>query len=332
MDYTTQQIVDHLRIAVNLETELYGIRQVNSDLYSARFDLISRYPSSPEYENEVVDTDGYISRGATIGFIVGGIIGVAYEWFLESSRVGSIGDGLAFFGACIVLGLFFGAIGAFIGVLGGGISKNVVLSKVVKRNEEKKQEIEKEFTEKQKEKERLLAVFNDEIEKNNELIATYNSMLQKHYSEGLLYKTYQTLPAVCKLLEYFESGRFKSLGDAYNQYELEAGLNNIATSISSLHELINYGIDRLSAGQRELYDRLSSIQENVGSIKRYSEQFSKSLDQISFSSAMQAYYSEKTAEATSLLAEMELYEKRYSLPASAQGIEESVKALRKKLI
>lgn len=166
---------------------------------------------------------------------------------------------------------------------------------------------------------------SSQIEYVDKVRESYQQALNAHYENGPIYRKCQTLPAVCQLLEYFEADRFKTIGDAYNQYELEIRLDKIIYSIQDLGRMLSYQLDQLIDNQRELYDALSEVKNQVRAVDASINKCNETLQANLFAESMQTYYSAKTAEATQLLANIEYYEKRYSLPPALCGAGNALK-------
>ncbi len=78
------------------------------------------------------------------------------------------------------------------------------------------------------------------------------------------------------MLEYFEAGRFKTLGEAYNQYELEIRLDRIITDM----DVIIRKLDQVRRNQMLLYEVMVEVQSDLSSLNMTVSSCARSLDSI----------------------------------------------------
>ena len=120
------------------------------------------------------------------------------------------------------------------------------------------------------------------------------------YATGILYDTYQSLPAVCQLLQYFESRRFERLGDAYNQYELEVRLDQIITNMEVIIDQLN----KIKDNQIRLREVMQGINDRLYSMKNTLTSCTDSLDCINASTRIGAVCSAISATTNLLITRM----------------------------
>ena len=191
----------------------------------------------------------------------------------------------------------------------------------IKRYKEKLQEQSKLITRNQS-KEKILSrqlniLKKKEIETNNRL--------KRIYEKNIIYPKYQYYIAVCSLLEYFESGRFSTLPDAYNTYEIEVRLDKIITRL----DIIIDKLDMIKNNQFQLYNELTkanqliekliisadNLAENVDDFQTkmlsHQQNINTSLENIYGESQILRYCNEQTLKELEFMNRMNIEERDY---------------------
>ena len=107
-----------------------------------------------------------------------------------------------------------------------------------------------------------IKVYRDELNNLIEIRTVIEDIRRYLYESEVLYEKYQNLPAVFKLLEYFEAGRFETLGDAYNQYEVEERLDKIIRQLDIIIECLS----SIYKNQIMIFQKLADIESDIQSL------------------------------------------------------------------
>ena len=268
-------------------------------------------PPNARIEQERADAK---SKARAIGAVFGGIAGFVFEFVEEWRIVEASGSPLAWFGNLVVFGMAAAtcaAIGAGIGALiswGVGAIVGVIRSNAKEaENKVAKEKWKAKVARARKADAEAVAEFRSSSLPICELRVLYERMLNEHYSDGPIYRKYQTLPAICQLYEYFDSGRFAKLADAYNQYELEVRLDRL-NSEKALQVLCE-----IRDSQRLLYDALLDIRDSIDSVNKNIDKCFEALNGIAYSQEVSSICLQQTALATTLLSQIGFYKNRYEL-------------------
>lgn len=313
------EILEYLKTARDLEAELMKLdeleRHANWKILQLEGKEYPEFePPNTNIEQERIEAS---SNARSIGAVVGGIAGFIFEFANEWHIVEASGNPFAWLGNLIVFGIaaaICAAIGAGIGALiswGIGSSTSTSKSNAKEReNKAAKEEWEAQIAQERKADAEAVADFRSSSLPISELKAIYRQMLDEHYSDGPIYQKYRTLPAVCQLYEYFDSGRFSELGEAYNQYELEVRLDRLIDSSERALQVLY----EIRDNQRLLYDALMDVRNSIDSVSRNIDRCFETMNRIAYSQEVSSICLQQTALATTLLSQIEYYKNRHDLP------------------
>jgi hypothetical protein len=284
-----------------------------------------QYPSfDPPHKNVAAErnraNESARSFGGAIGSVCGLLYAIADGWHTVSDSnnfISLVGNFIVF---VIAMGVFT-AIGAGIGTL---IAAVISSSKNQKVSDEREHENDVAREKWLEENQRMRTSDAEAIRDFRQNLAVlteagdfFRQILDEHYSNGPVYYKYRTLPAVCQLYEYFDSGRFTELGDAYNQYELEVRLDRLIDNSERALTLLS----DIRDNQRLLYNALIDIRASVDAVNQKLDLYIASLDRISYASEVTAVCMKQTAVATTLLSQVVYYKNLHGLPLSVRGLE-----------
>lgn len=162
----------------------------------------------------------------------------------------------------------------------------------------------------------------------SELKTICRRMLDEHYSDSLIYPKYQTLPAVCQLYEYFDSGRFAELGEAYNQYELEVRLDRLIDNSERALQVLY----EIRDNQRLLYDALMDVRNGIDSVSESIDRCFETMNRTAYSQEVSSICLQQTALATTLLSQIEFYKNRHDLPLPFHAYEGALLGINARLL
>lgn len=341
-----QELLEYLKVARDLELALMKLHHVKDGAEEELCVLRNKsYPSFslpyPSIKKRVPDKTLEIAKAAAI---VGAIVGIIAAWntnWLSATAASSDSLGapiywfVLFLFAAPFCAAIFAAIGAIVGAILGAILTAIAQSELEKQNkvyESKNQAAEKlwrEETRVAKSKDAAaLHEFEQDTDILDELIDSMEQILEAHYDDGPIYRKYQNLPAVCQLYEYFDSGRFSELGEAYNQYELEVRLDKIIDNQEMAFELLQ----QIRDNQYILYRSLQEIKASIDTVNWKLSQCVERLDSIAYSQEVTSICMQQTALATTLLSQIELYKNRHDLPFAFSVLEGYLLAVNARLL
>ncbi len=128
----------------------------------------------------------------------------------------------------------------------------------------------------------LLEESRSMVEQN---LAKINAALDRLFANGVLYKDYRDLAAVCSIIQYLSSGRAQTLGESYNLYEDECFKHQI---ITKLDEVISR-LDQIQSTQMELCRTMQSCNRSISSMNSMIDGLNGSMASIAQSEAVTAY-------------------------------------------
>lgn len=274
---------------------------------------------------------GGVGAFAAIGFVVGVVFCIATEMDMIDSVENPISKFL--YTILFIIGaVIYGAIGAVIGAIPGSLVGNMLTSKKRERLEAENEEaLTRWKAENEAFKARIAATvqeFRSAAEAMGELKSIVERMRESHYEDGPVYRKYQTLPAICQLCEYFESGRFTELGSAYNQYELEVRLDRIVDRLDEALASLN----QIITNQRVLYDVLVDMSSKLGEINQSMTRCAQELERSARLQEVSAVCLQQTALATTLLSQIAYYKNRHNLPFALDVFEGALVGINAKLL
>lgn len=321
-----QELLDYLRVARNLETELMKLSEIEKHALSEISNIEHRvYPEfvppnpRPEQEAKRKSSDTCLA-----GAFIGAACGVIIEMILEWHKVEASGNSLVWLGNFILFAIAaslcaaIGAgAGALIGLLIGSSTGEEAQASLEGENRKAQKAWEEEIASEKERDAAAVLQFKEDTAILTDMKNAVKKMLEGHYSDGPIYQKYRTLPAICQLYEYFDSGRFSDLGAAYNQYELEVRLDRlIDNSEKALQALY-----QIRDNQRILFDALLSVRDSVYTVNGSIAQCVNKLDCIAYSQEISSLCLQQTAVASTLLSQIEYYKNRHSLPMLLHGYE-----------
>ena len=167
---------------------------------------------------------------------------------------------------CAIYAAIGAAIGAAVGALIGYAIDTIANSKAEtiakNRYDEEHGSYNRDLYAKRKAIDKDIKVYRDELNNLIEIRTVIEDIRRYLYESEVLYEKYQNLPAVFKLLEYFEAGRFETLGDAYNQYEVEERLDKIIRQLDIIIECLS----SIYKNQIMIFQKLADIESDIQSL------------------------------------------------------------------
>lgn len=195
--------------------------------------------------------------------IIGGIISIFLGGF----------DNDSVFWGCVI-----GAeIVAFsISALFGSMDKAAAEEKIAKNRDEirkailKNEELEREYQTK-------LALWNEAIDHVENRIGEIKEVLALLYSDKVIYVKYQNLVAISAFKEYIDSGRVRTLLEAYDKFEVEYRLDTIQGTLNKIDHKLDLVLDKLDNMTFEL---AKAIRENSEESKKFNSEMMKYMDTV----------------------------------------------------
>lgn len=328
---TNPDLVRFLRFAKFVETGLYETNEA-IDILARNISVLQGEKMPPAPAIEKVDAPNYATSFAIGLGIVGAICGFIFEYQLEWSKV----DGLnvffwlmaAVFCAAIGAGIF-AAVGAIIGAVASGIAAEKLRTQASEKHDAEMSEYNRQVTEKQTHIDKTIHELQNELNKLKEVRSIIQEIRDYLYSSEILYKAYQNLTAVCQLLEYFEAGRFQTLGDAYNQYELEVRLDRI---ITDLH-LVLEKLDQTRKNQLLLYEAVIDVKSDINALSMTMNTAVSKLNSIAVTQKVTAIAASLTAVASFMTYSIERKQlKNMPTNRNISAIQRKIDDLNKKLV
>lgn len=304
--WSAEKTQNYLDLAVKLETEAFRVRQVDKELKAHRKTILSSTPKQfkKPYSDEEIEASGKKETFFFVGLLIGFIIGLIYfNYDLQKTDLGSSGPIAPLLVVPIGFIIEVGVASFICAGIGYAIDRHIAAMKasplIAKNADEHEKWLAYCASREQKIRDTISAV-DEEIEINSSFISAIDDMKEAFYSNGPIYEKYRNFPAVCQLQEYFASGRFKTLGDAYNQYELEVRLDQIIRDLQKAVELL----EKIEENQRVLYDAIVDVTRSLSNFEESLALSRDLLDQTIANQRFIAVCSMQTATATSLLAQM----------------------------
>lgn len=117
--------------------------------------------------------------------------------------------------------------------------------------------------------------------------------LKKYYSLNIIRdkKKYRGLIPVTSFYEYFEDGRCKNMGDAYNIYSTESRLDEIITEVYNIHKKL----DQIKDNQEVLYNELCRTNSTLSKVEAANNKMMNSFGAISENMEVTAYNAKSAA-------------------------------------
>lgn len=321
-----RDLLSYLDVARDLESSIMELTEIEEHALAEISDIEHRaYPSfiPPNQHPERVaseKTSSSLVLGGFVGAICGFVFEICLEWYKVEESGGSLawaGNFLLFLVAASICAIIGAAIGAAIAVIVGSSSARKAQEELEEENRRAHELWEEELRRKKQEDAAAVIQFKEDTAILDDLKKTMKKMLDGHYSNGPIYRKYRTLPAICQLYEYFDSGRFTELGDAYNQYELEVRLDRLIDNSEKALQVLY----QIRDNQRLLFDALLAVRDSVYSVNGNINRCIQKLDYIAYSQEISALCLQQTATATTLLSQIEYYRQRHDLPLLLHGYE-----------
>lgn len=321
-----RDLLSYLDVARDLESSIMELTEIEEHALAEISDIEHRaYPSfiPPNQHPERVaseKTSSSLVLGGFVGAICGFVFEICLEWYKVEESGGSLawaGNFLLFLVAASICAIIGAAIGAAIAVIVGSSSARKAQEELEEENRRAHELWEEELRRKKQEDAAAVIQFKEDTAILDDLKKMMKKMLDEHYSNGPIYRKYRTLPAICQLYEYFDSGRFTELGDAYNQYELEVRLDRLIDNSEKALQVLY----QIRDNQRLLFDALLAVRDSVYSVNGNIDRCIQKLDYIAYSQEISALCLQQTATATTLLSQIEYYRQRHDLPLLLHGYE-----------
>ena len=331
------ELLEYLKTARSIETSLIEVERIERHQVGQINEIASRgYPDfAPPHKDLGSERrrtfNEFKTAGNSIGAIGGLVFGIATglsatQW--SDNPFSLIGD-LVVFGVCV---LIFSGIGALIGAGAasafGWTKGQESFTEKERQNSAARKKWEREVREQREKDEKAVEDFLQSLRLIGELKELLRRILSEHYKDGPVYIKYQTLPAICQLYEYFDSGRFNTLGDAYNQYELEVRLDRLVDN----SEKALAALSEIRDNQMLLYNALIEVKATLDEANARLDSCIRKLDQLKYVNEIIAICSTQTALATTLLSQVSYYKNRHDLPFSAHVIEGALLSFDAKLL
>ncbi|MBQ9059162.1 MAG: hypothetical protein IJ125_08260 [Atopobiaceae bacterium] len=319
-----RNLLEYLKTARSLETDLLNLNEIISHQTKNVISLQQKhYPNfceSPEWSNLKPKELFQVGHtGENLGMISGLIIAIVllidyWPHAVERYDFWNLLIGFPITGV-VTIGIGVG-IGYIIGIMIGKAFELPINSKIKAKDNRDLKAAHYKWSENDKRMRnrdtKTIGELNKNISALNKMQDYTKSLRDEHYKDGPIYPTYQTLPAICQLYEYFESGLCTELGDAYRQYRTEEQMNRLIVNSERALEIL----DNIRTNQLLLYNELRRVKESIDVVNTKLDGCINRLDYISYTNEITAIYTQQTARATHYLAEVEAYKNRNNLPLS----------------
>lgn len=147
---------------------------------------------------------------------------------------------------------------------------------IKKRRPNKNKEFEKEKQKAEimkKECREIIPILQNDLDQMKNSYNQLNSLLREVYAKNIIYPTYRYMVACGMFVQYLESGRCNTLGEAYNLYEDDLKYKCISSQLNDLKQgqkvLLNE-VQNISDKVNELSESVKKIEKNTGRIARNS--------------------------------------------------------------
>lgn len=134
----------------------------------------------------------------------------------------------------------------------------------------KNEELEREYQTK-------LALWNEAINHVENRISEIKEVLALLYSDKVIYVKYQNLVAISAFKEYIDSGRVRTLLEAYDKFEVEYRLDTIQGTLNKIDHKLDLVLDKLDNMTFEL---AKAIRENSEESKKFNSEMMKYMDTV----------------------------------------------------
>ena len=134
----------------------------------------------------------------------------------------------------------------------------------------KNEELEREYQTK-------LALWNEAINHVENRISEIKKVLALLYSDKVIYVKYQNLVAISAFKEYIDSGRVRTLLEAYDKFEVEYRLDTIQGTLNKIDHKLDLVLDKLDNMTFEL---AKAIRENSEESKKFNSEMMKYMDTV----------------------------------------------------
>ena len=271
-------IESFLRYVLAIETMMLEMEALARMVLDSKKDLQALPPIKEPSKDEVIRSR-FWPWFATIAALVGACIGFTWEYRLDGGD--ATGAMVILLGVALVLcasfGVFVGGVfGAFLGFLADAFRAHCEQRAISQHFEKvyRSYEIERDS------RNAAIARLDKEYDISLDRLKHLSNLLENAKGElssmEILLAPYWNLPAICQLLQHFESDRSTSLGDAYNRYEEELRFNSLVSNVSIVAERP----DGIGCRQWRLAQAVEKIQGMLGEIPCSLSQCVQSLDNV----------------------------------------------------
>ena len=329
-----EDILDYLRTARDLEKNKFALEQIENNIRNNIAEIESRtypdfVPPADKVRNKESLEGGGCGLAGVLG-VIGAVGGVVFEYLHEGQYY--LSRPLEFIVLFPIPALICAVVGAAL-LFGVGMAISSIVTAPARTRADKeifeaKKSWELEIAKKKDSDKAAADGFREDLACLSETRRIEQEILRNHYMDGPVYHKYQSLPAICQLYEYFESGRFSALGDAYNQYELELRLDRLIDTTEKAY----IALTQIRNNQRVLYDVLVDAKNQLTEINSNLDYCAKTLDQIAYNQEVTKVCLQQTAVATALLSQVEYYKNRHDLPITVHALEGELIGLNARLL
>lgn len=303
-DFTTAQVVEHLRYAAKLETTVFTFKQLYNRIEQKIRSLghksdISR-PPAVFYDFPVWPTF-FISFFVLLVLACSILNGNPFDAILIMTIIPLFFDGAYLL---VDLGVAFGGAVAITAI--GGIIH------VILRNSEHKKVVDAYLLEVKKDENRVnrekeqIAILRKQQHDISLKIQENEALLTKLYNLNIIFPKYRHMVATITMLEYFESGRCSKLKGghgAYDTYSYEEKQNIIIGKLDQVITMLN----DIRKTQYLLYEAIQEANSNINRIYAQSEQIISSNNKIVENTALTAYNTKIIRQNTTISAYIDIF-------------------------
>lgn len=122
-----------------------------------------------------------------------------------------------------------------------------------------------------------LATWNDAISHVEHRIQEIEKVLALIYSDHVIYVKYQNIVAISAFKEYIDSGRARTLLEAYDKFELEYRLDTMQSTLNKIDNKLDMILDKMD---KMTYELSNAIRENSEDSKRFNAEIVQYMDRV----------------------------------------------------
>ena len=122
-----------------------------------------------------------------------------------------------------------------------------------------------------------LAIWNDAIAHLERRIQEIEKIIALIYSDNVIYVKYQNIVAISAFKEYIDSGRARTLFEAYDKFELEYRLDTMQSTLNKIDNKLDMILDKMD---KMTYELSNAIRENSEDSKRFNAEIVQYMDRV----------------------------------------------------